>query len=63
MKCSKCKYFVKTKLHGTACGCQGVKPCEIERKRNERNKVRNKKKDRYDKSIRRKASAESRNNL
>jgi hypothetical protein len=47
MKCSKCKYFVKTKLHGTTCGCQGVKPCEVERKRKEHNKVRNKKKDRY----------------
>ena len=47
MKCSKCKYFVKTKLYSTTCGCQGVKPCEVERKRKERNKIRNKKK-RYD---------------
>ncbi len=33
MKCSKCKYYMNSKMFGSGCNCPGVKPCDIERKR------------------------------
>lgn len=47
MKCSKCRFFVKTKLYGTTCGCQGVKPCEVQKRADERKSLRDKKNRKY----------------
>jgi hypothetical protein len=32
MKCSACKFWVKSQMHGNHCVCTGVKPCERDRR-------------------------------
>ena len=47
MKCSDCKFWQKSKMHGSHCKClKDVKPCELER-HNKQSKAREKHKERY----------------
>ena len=32
MKCSGCKYYMRSKVFGNGCSCKGVKPCDKERR-------------------------------
>lgn len=32
MKCSNCRFYIRSKVYGNSCSCRGLKPCEIERK-------------------------------
>lgn len=48
MKCSKCKFFIKSRMQGNHCGCMGVKPCEVEYNTNRRNKLHKKRKEKYE---------------
>ena len=44
MKCSTCKFYVKSKAYGNGCAYRGNKPCDIERKRKSSKKYREKRK-------------------
>ena len=46
MKCSNCKYYVRSKVYGNSCSCAGSKPCDTER-RYKQKKVKSDKKRRY----------------
>ena len=35
MKCSKCKFYIKSKTQGNHCGCMSNKPCDKERNKKE----------------------------
>ena len=44
MKCSECRYWVKSKVYGNGCSCMfSERPCEKDR-RDKQRKQRNKKK-------------------
>lgn len=43
MKCSSCRFYIKSKLQGNHCGCMGIKPCDTERKYEQRKAKLNKK--------------------
>ena len=47
MKCSGCKFYVKSKVIGNHCTCRGDKPCERIKRLNDRNTVDKKRKKRY----------------
>ena len=47
MKCSKCKFFIKSKMLGNHCGCMGIKPCAVEYNRNMHAKLNKKRKEKY----------------
>ena len=42
MKCSKCKFYIISKMQGNHCGCMGNKPCDKRRK--EKDNLRRKRK-------------------
>lgn len=42
MKCSNCKYYVKSKTYGNGCACPKDKPCDIMRKAKGSKKYRDK---------------------
>lgn len=55
MKCSECKYWVKSKVYGNHCSFRGwLKPCDAERRKkaDKSRKKRHKKMDAYDKGSR-----------
>lgn len=39
MKCSTCKFYIKSKVYGNNCSCRNNKPCEIKRNINKRKKL------------------------
>lgn len=50
MKCSGCKFYVKSKVYGNSCSCRGVKPCDLQRnkvKRNHHSKIKKTKKEKF----------------
>lgn len=47
MKCSQCEYYIISKMQGNHCGCMGVRPCDVDYRRNKRDKLTKKKRDRY----------------
>lgn len=50
MKCSACKFWVKSQMHGNHCTCMGRKPCERDRREKveDHYKKRNRRHRRYD---------------
>lgn len=44
MKCSSCRFYIKSKTYGNGCACQGVKPCDVERKQKISKKYKEKRK-------------------
>lgn len=50
MKCSGCKFYVKSRTYGNSCSCRGTKPCDVARikaKREHGKKVERKRRERY----------------
>lgn len=47
MKCSSCRFYIKSKIQGNHCGCLGSKPCEAERKQDKKKKLNKRKRDKY----------------
>lgn len=48
MKCSGCQWYSKSKVYGNGCNCRkSPKPCEAERKRKGREKVRSNRNKKY----------------
>lgn len=48
MKCSKCKFYTRSKVYGNSCSCRGVKPCDVQRnntKRKYHSKIKKSKKE------------------
>ena len=35
MKCSQCRFYMRSKVYGNGCTCTGLKPCEVARKNKE----------------------------
>ena len=46
MKCSQCRFYMRSKVYGNGCTCTGLKPCEVARK-NKEYKRKLKSKERY----------------
>lgn len=44
MKCTSCKFYVKSKTYGNGCACRGAKPCDVERKQKISKKYKEKRK-------------------
>ena len=49
MRCSACKFWVKSQAYGNHCTCMGMRPCDRDRrdKRSEHRKKHNKRNRKY----------------
>ena len=47
MKCSGCRFYLKSKINGNHCVCMGDKPCEMDYRTKKIKKLKHKKNEKW----------------